>query len=105
MLDASFDASGRTISFAIDKYSAYAIAYIDKKIITANPDVKPADPAPAVNPTAPAAPVTPTANPTPADQKASSVATGDKTPIAQTAAILIIGGCVLFAAYRRRKRV
>lgn len=112
MLDASFDASGKTISFATDKYSAYAIAYIDKKIITANPDVKPADPAPAVNPTAPAAPVTPTANPTaqtanptPADQKGSSVATGDKTPIAQTAAILIIGGCVLFVAYRRRKRV
>lgn len=105
MLDASFDASGRTISFATDKYSAYAIAYIDKKIITANPDVKPADPAPAVNPTAPAAPAAPTANPTPADQKASSAATGDKTPIAQTAAILIIGGCVLFAAYRRRKRV
>ena len=109
MLDASFDASGRTISFATDKYSAYAIAYIDKKIITANPDVKPAAPAPAVNPTAPAAPTanptTPTANPTPADQKGSSAATGDKTPIAQTAAILIIGGCVLFVAYRRRKRV
>ncbi len=112
MLDASFDASGKTISFATDKYSAYAIAYIDKKIITANPDVKPADPAPAVNPTAPAAPVTPTANPTaqtanptPVDQKGSSAATGDKTPIAQTAAILIIGGCVLYAAYRRRKRV
>ena len=67
----------------------------DYVIVMSNADMKPAD----------AAPATPTANPTPADQKGSSVATGDKTPIAQTAAILIIGGCVLFVAYRRRKRV
>ena len=74
----------------------------DYVIVMSNADMKPADAAPATptdNPT------TPTANPTPADQKDSSVATGDKTPIAQTAAILIIGGCVLFVAYRRRKRV
>lgn len=74
----------------------------DYVIVMSNADMKPADAAPATptdNPT------TPTANPTPADQKGSSVATGDKTPIAQTAAILIIGGCVLFVAYRRRKRV
>ena len=67
----------------------------DYVIVMSNADMKPAD----------AAQATPTANPTPADQKGSSVATGDKTPIAQTAAILIIGGCVLFVAYRRRKRV
>ena len=67
----------------------------DYVIVMSNADMKPAD----------AASATPTANPTPADQKGSSVATGDKTPIAQTAAILIIGGCVLFVAYRRRKRV
>ena len=74
----------------------------DYVIVMSNADMKPADPAPA---TPPANTTTPTANPTPADQKGSSVATGDKTPIAQTAAILIIGGCVLFVAYRRRKRV
>ena len=68
----------------------------DYVIVMSNADMKPADAAPATPPTA---------NPTPADQKGSSVATGDKTPIAQTAAILIIGGCVLFVAYRRRKRV
>lgn len=70
----------------------------DYVIVMSNADMKPAD-------AASATPATPTANPTPADQKGSSVATGDKTPIAQTAAILIIGGCVLFVAYRRRKRV
>ena len=70
----------------------------DYVIVMSNADMKPADAAPANT-------TTPTANPTPADQKGSSVATGDKTPIAQTAAILIIGGCVLFVAYRRRKRV
>ena len=69
----------------------------DYVIVMSNADMKPATP--------PANTTTPTANPTPADQKGSSVATGDKTPIAQTAAILIIGGCVLFVAYRRRKRV
>ena len=74
----------------------------DYVIVMSNADMKPADAAPA---TPPANTTTPTANPTPADQKGSSVATGDKTPIAQTAAILIIGGCVLFVAYRRRKRV
>ena len=68
----------------------------DYVIVMSNADMKPADAAPATPPTA---------NPTPADQKGSSIATGDKTPIAQTAAILIIGGCVLFVAYRRRKRV
>ena len=67
----------------------------DYVIVMSNADMKPADTTPA----------TPTANPAPADQKGSSVATGDKTPIAQTAALLIIGGCVLFVAYRRRKRV
>lgn len=74
----------------------------DYVIVMSNADMKPADAASAT-PTANS--TTPAANPTPADQKGSSVATGDKTPIAQTAAILIIGGCVLFVAYRRRKRV
>ena len=74
----------------------------DYVIVMSNADMKPADVASAT-PTANS--TTPAANPTPADQNGSSVATGDKTPIAQTAAILIIGGCVLFVAYRRRKRV
>lgn len=74
----------------------------DYVIVMSNADMKPADAASAT-PTANS--TTPAANPTPADQNGSSVATGDKTPIAQTAAILIIGGCVLFVAYRRRKRV